>query len=250
MGKLGDPGKPETPDRFGGPLTETETRAGEAAAIAVMEREEERLRGERDELLARPRPLEEPEEDRLRAVEADIQGVREGLEFLATLDGVGDSATETDPRPRTESGLQRRVRRRGGGRRAECPGKARAWAAVGEQCGAVGMIPPNPFRRRHRGPRETPGVPRHVVPGPVHGERQVGAYVPAAKGIPLRRPPAVGQRRSRTIDKVGNGRHQRGLPRAVGGPAVPGGSVPVMAAYCRDPPHAVVRPEILGNYVA
>ena len=135
MGKLGDPGKPETPDRFGGPLTETETRAGEAAAIAVMEREEERLRGERDELLARPRPLEEPEEDRLRAVEADIQGVREGLEFLATLDGVGDSATETDPRPRTESGLQRRVRRRGGGRTGPLVASGRRSPAISTATG-------------------------------------------------------------------------------------------------------------------
>ncbi len=249
MGKLGDPGKPETPDRFGGPLTETETRAGEAAAIAVMEREEERLRGERDELLARPRPLEEPEEDRLRAVEADIQGVREGLEFLATLDGVGDSATETDPRPRTESGLQRRVRRRDRRTPGRVPregaGLGSGWRTV--RCGRYDTSKPLPPTASGAAgnPRRPPS--RRTRPRP---RRTSGWGVrPCGQGYPSS--PASGCRcRSRTIDKVGNGRHQRGLPRAVGGPAVPGGSVPVMAAYCRDPPHAVVRPEILGNYVA
>ncbi|MCY4241504.1 MAG: hypothetical protein OXD36_07160 [Rhodobacter sp.] len=103
--------------------------------IARLEGRLERLKGERDELLARPRPLEEPEEDRLRAVEADIQGVRGTLEFLATLDGVGDSATETDPRPRTESGLQRRVRRRGGGRTGPLVASGRRSPAISTATG-------------------------------------------------------------------------------------------------------------------
>ena len=141
--------------------------------IARLEGRLERLKGERDELLARPRPLEEPEEDRLRAVEADIQGVREGLEFLATLDGVGDSATETDPRPRTESGLQRRVRRRDRRTPGRVPregaGLGSGWRTV--RCGRYDTskpLPPTasgaagnprrpPSRRTRPRPRRTSG---------------------------------------------------------------------------------------------